>query len=322
MKLKLLMFLIVSIALLNSAIGTSSTITVAPVTMSGPGMSGSALVSLDIADQGLSGYILSVYPEDPLVARITGATFPAWASLSETTPGSGAAYTIRALDLNGTIGPGAQNVPLATLNLDGVASGSTRIMVESKQMDDDNGNALSAQITPGQVTVGGGGEQTLDLQLVPGWNFIGIPMVMQSGSDTANVFRDVPSAGHSIFSYDPQKGWQTVGQTETLSAMNAYWIYTERTLTIPLKVQGSASTPKSLNAGWSIIGIPGMTQTPAADVLAGLSEWTYVIGFDPSLQQYKQPIIRGGTGQNSDKTPLVPGAGYWIYLSSPGQLTP
>ena len=245
------------------------------------------------------------------------------ASLSQATQGSGAAYTIRALDLNGTIGPGAQNIPLATLNLNGIAAGSTRIMLETKELDDNNGNAMTVQRTPGQVDVGGGGGgQTLNLKLVPGWNFIGIPMTLESGSDTAEIFKDVPSAGHSIFSYDPQRGWRMAERTDTLIAMNAYWIYTEQALTIPLKVQCPPSAPKSLSVGWNIFGSPGTGAKPAANVLASLADWTYVIGFDSSLQRYQQPIIRGGSGQSSDQTPLVPGLGYWIYLSSPGQLTP
>ena len=322
MRRYLLLLLFLSALLCTGLAVSAATISVAPTTISSPGGSGSALVSLDTADQGLSGYILSVSPEDPLVARITGATFPSWASLSEVTPGTGAAYTIRALDLNESIGPGAQNVPLATLNLNGVASGSTRILVEIRQVDDDSGNAISAQITPGTVTVGGGVGQNIDLNLVPGWNLIGIPMTLKSGVNTAEIFKDVPSAGHSVFAYDAQTGWKTIGRTEVLTAMNAYWIYTSQQMTITLQVQGQPTAPKSLSTGWNIFGIPGTASVPAAQALASVSEWTYVIGFDATIQQYQQPVIKGGSGQNSDQRPLVPGAGYWIYLSSPGQLTP
>jgi hypothetical protein len=300
----------------------AATISIAPSSLSGPGGTGSALISLDSAEKGLSGYILSVSPENPQIATITGATFPSWAALSEATPGTGAAYTIRALDLNDGVGPGARDVPLATLNLKAMAAGNTRIMAEIKQMDDDSGDPVTAQISPGSVTVGGGGGQNFDLTLVPGWNFIGIPMTLTSGANTAEIFKDVPSAGHSLFSYDSLSGWKTVGRSEVISGMNAYWVYSSRQMTITLQVQGRPTTPKSLGTGWSIIGIPGTTQVPAAQALASISGWTYVIGFDGSLQQYKQPIIKGGSGQNSDQTPLIPGSGYWIYLSSPGQLIP
>lgn len=301
---------------------SAATISVAPSTLT-TGGTGTALISLDSADQGLSGYIFSVYPEDPRVATISGASFPSWATLSDVTPGSGAAYTIRALDLNEGVGPGARNVALATLNLNGVAAGSTKIQLEIKQIDDDSGNAISAQISPGSVTVGGGGgDQTFDLTLVPGWNFVSIPMTLKSGANTAEVFKDIPSAGHSVFSYDAQAGWKTIGRTEVLTGMNAYWIYTSQQKTITLQVQGRPTTPKSMSTGWSIFGIPGTTSVSAAQALASVSGWTYVIGFDASLQQYKQPIIKGGSGQNSDQTLLIPGSGYWIYLSSPGQLTP
>jgi hypothetical protein len=301
---------------------SAATISVGSTMITGQGTEGTALISLDIADQGLSGYILSVYPENPQIVTITGASFPPWAALSETTPGEGAVYTLRALDLNETIGKGMQHVPLATLNLKSISSGTTRILVESRQIDDDGGNAIPVQVSAGTATVSDGEEQGFDLLLAPGWNFIAIPMTLQSGSHTAEIFKDVPSAGHSLFAYDPQSGWKTIGRTEVLTAMNAYWMYTEKQMTIRLRVQGRPTEPKQLSAGWSIIGIPGTNQLPAAQALATISDWTYGIGFDASLQQYKQPVIKGGSGQNSDQTPLVPGAGYWIYLPGPGQLVP
>ena len=286
-------------------------------------MSSTATISLDSADQGLSGYILSVHPENPQISTISGVTFPGWATLSDATHGEGATYIIRALDMNEAVGPGAKNVQLATLTLNGVSPGSTQIMIEVKQLDDDNGNAISSQLLPGQVTVGNsGGDQILNLQLVPGWNFIGIPMIMQPGTDTAEVFRNVPSAGHSVFTYDAQKGWSIVGPKDTLSPMNAYWIFTEQAQTIPLRVQGPATSARALGSGWNIFGAPGLAQKPASDILACLTDWTYVVGFDSAHQQYQQSIIKGGSGPNSDKTPLIPGAGYWIYLTTPGQLNP
>jgi hypothetical protein len=323
MKKLYLAILIVLLTGLCSAFSSASTITISPVSLSGIGMSSTATISLDSADQGLSGYVLSVYPQSPQIATITSVTFPEWATLSDATHGEGAAFTIRALDMNDAVGQGAKNVPLATLNLNGVSPGSTQIMAEVKQLDDDVGNAIIPQVTPGQVTVGNsGGDQIFTLQLVPGWNFIGIPMIMQPGTDTAEVFRNVPSAGHSVFTYDAQKGWSIVGPMDALSPMNAYWIFTEQTLTIPLRVQGPATSPLSLGSGWNTFGSPGLIQKSASDVLACLSDWTYVVGFDSAHQQYQQSIIKGGSGPNSDKTPLVPGSGYWIYLSAPGQLNP
>ncbi|MDD1730450.1 MAG: hypothetical protein LUQ50_15455, partial [Methanospirillum sp.] len=111
MKTTYFVLLIVGLAFLCPGLVSASTISISPASIPGVGMSGSALISLDTADQGLSGYIFSIYPENPQVAKITGVTFPEWASLSEATPGDGAAYTIRALDLNDAIGYRAQSVP-------------------------------------------------------------------------------------------------------------------------------------------------------------------------------------------------------------------
>ncbi|HWQ66382.1 MAG TPA: hypothetical protein VN372_05885 [Methanospirillum sp.] len=290
--------------------------------LSGPSATGSMELSIDSVPQGLSGYILTVTPENPEIVTITGATFPAWAAINDGSPGEGNRYTLRAGDLTDTIKPGATSVPLATLALAAKASGSTRILIEPKQFDDDVGNAITVSAASGSVTVGGGGDQNVDLILLPGWNLIAIPMTLKSGSDTAQIFRDVPSAGHSVFSYDPGAGWQTVGSDVVLSPMSAYWIFTEQQITITLKVQGKPTLSRMLSAGWSLLGIAGTTSVPAAQALASLSDWSYVIGFDSAIQQYKSPIIKGGTGGSSDQTPLIPGAGYWVYLNSPGELRP
>ena len=131
MKKLYLAIVILLLTGLCSAVGSASTISISPVSIPGIGMSSTATISLDSADQGLSGYIMSVYPESPQVVSIAGVTFPNWAILSEAAHGEGAAYTIRALDMNEAIGPGAKNIPLATLNLNGVTSGSTRIRITS-----------------------------------------------------------------------------------------------------------------------------------------------------------------------------------------------
>ena len=206
---------------------SASTITGSPGSLASPGSVGSVQLSLDSVDKGLSGYILSVYPEDPGIVTISGTTFPSWATLSEVSPGSGAAFTIKALDLNESISAGAKDIPLATLNLNGIASGTTRIMVESRQIDDDQGDAIAVQVVPGSVTVGGSsGGQVVDLDLKSGWNLIGIPMTLQSGTNTAEIFKDVQSEGHSVFTYNGVDGWKTVGRTEVLNAMSVHTGFT------------------------------------------------------------------------------------------------
>ena len=151
------------------------------------------------------------------------------------------------------------------------------------------------QCSPGSVTVGGGPAEDMTLTLLPGWNLIGIPMILQSGSDTAEIFKDVPSAGHSVFSYDPKAGWKTVVRTEVLAAMNAYWIYTEQQMVITLKVQGRPTAPKQLSAGWSIISIPGTTAVPAAQALAS-GEYEAAIAADVAAEHYGLTILKKNIG--------------------------
>ncbi len=341
----------------------AATVSIQPVSISTAGETMDAVLILDAAPAGLSGYSLTITPDNPAVATITGCTFPAWASLSEGSA-SGTGYAIRAIDLNAGVEAGATGVALATLTIRGEAAGSTALSITASKVDDDSGNPVEIQGTVGTVTVGGGSEPPAPtaeptsvptsvpttavpteiitptpvptlvpspvptnensmtgeviISLVTGWNFIGFSLQPAPGSDTAAIFGNVPSGGHSVLRYDPNTGWQTVGKDEPLTKMAAYWIYSTGSLSIPVQMAGAGS-PKNYPAGWNTLAIPSATPVQADSILSPLTGWTYAIGFDAPSQQYRSAVIRGAGGDPA-QTLLQPGFGYWVYLSSPGTL--
>lgn len=342
---------------------SAATVSIQPVHISTAGETMDAVLILDAAPAGLSGYSLTITLDNPAVAAITGCSFPAWASLSEGSA-SGTGYGIRAIDLNAGVEAGATGVALGTLTIRGETSGSTGISITSGKVDDDNGNPIEVAGTVGTVTVGGGSEPPVPpteptiiptpvpttavpteiitptpaptpvpspvptnedsmtgemiISLVPGWNFIGFSLQPAPGSDTAEIFSNVPSGGHSVLRYDPTAGWQTVGKDEKLTRMAAYWIYSTGGISIPVQTAGMGS-PKNYPAGWNTLAIPSATPAPADSILSPLAGWTYAIGFDATAQQYQSAVIRGAGGDPVQAL-LQPDAGYWVYLTSPGTL--
>jgi hypothetical protein len=99
-------------------------------------------LNVDELPEGLSGYILTVELDDPAVARIETADFPAWATLTDMSELPESSVWLKAADLQNTVGEGAQYTELASLTLKGLEGGSTGITVTVSKMDDDSENTI------------------------------------------------------------------------------------------------------------------------------------------------------------------------------------
>lgn len=338
------------------SISAGEIVSIGPVTLPSGG-TGTADITLDSAPQGLSGYRMTITSDNQAVVTISGVTYPSWAALSETVPGDGGSYAVSAIDLNSGVEPGATSVSLATLNLKAGGAGTAQITMTGLEIDDDSGNAVQAESKPGSVTISGGSSATTPtatptpiptlttnptsvptniptsvpttaptstpqenkVNLASGWNLINIPMQLSEGSNTAVIFKDIQSDGHSILTFDGTRGWITIGKDDLLTPMTGYWIYTTSPISIPLSISSNPVSPKTLGAGWNLAGISGTSLKSADSALSGLSSWTYVIPFDSNAQQYQDAIINGNINA---LTTLEPYKAFWIYLNSSGTLTP
>jgi hypothetical protein len=179
-----------------------------------------------------------------------------------------------------------------------------------------------ANLTAALIRITGGSPH--HLRLHPGWNHISIPFCLNKGDDTAEiVFNGVKNiSGHSIYQYDSGQ-WRTVLRDNIILPFYSYWIYTNSEKSLPLFVDPNQSEfiSRHLTTGWNGFGIVGMEETPALEILKPLSDiWTYVIGFNSTMQQYDEPIVKGGTGTQNDSRLLHPYQGYWIFMIRNGTL--
>jgi uncharacterized repeat protein (TIGR01451 family) len=108
---------------------------------------------LDSAPNGLSGYDINITLSDPTVASVTGVTFPAWATLKDSSSVPASFIHLTAVDLNDLVNGSASNVPLATITFQGLKEGSTPVQITVNAMDDDSGNMVSPSVAPGIFSV-------------------------------------------------------------------------------------------------------------------------------------------------------------------------
>jgi hypothetical protein len=164
------------------------------------------------------------------------------------------------------------------------------------------------------------------LVLYPGWNMISIPFPLETGNNTGLIFSRVDTDGHTIWRYYSEKGqWIPVCKNDLLSQMDVIWIFSAERIVLPLRYDDGRQnmTSRHLNPGWNPLGIPGRNTVTACELLVPLgNSWSYILVYDPRIQQYRPAIVNSGTGIYSDARLLYPTEGFWIYMNAPGIIIP
>ena len=101
--------------------------------------------------------------------------------------------------------------------------------------------------------------------------------------------------------------------------LQGYWIYSTKKAEVPVKYREPITIlSREILAGWSSVGGWAEADISANETFHTLSGWSYATGYNAGLQQYEEPIIRGGTSNQSDTRPVRPYEGYWLYCSQNG----
>ena len=164
-------------------------------------------------------------------------------------------------------------------------------------------------------------EETMDLQLYEGWNFVSIPRPLSPGNDTAaSVFADVETDGRPIYTYTPAGGFEPLGENETLSVLEGYWVYSTEETTVQLNLSTNpvrAPALKTLSPGWNAIGHSDLVERSADETLRSVEDiWVYVVGYDAGDQTYRAAVVNNET----DDQGLFPTEGYWLFVREDGRL--
>jgi len=119
----------------------------------GVGLTAEINLTLDKAQNGLSGYNITVSLSNATVAEISSVSFPDWATLHSNSTLPADSLWIKATDLYDKIKSGAKNITLATITLRGDKQGISDILVTVTKMDDDNENPIDPNTVSGKIEV-------------------------------------------------------------------------------------------------------------------------------------------------------------------------
>jgi PKD repeat protein len=110
-------------------------------------------IVLDEAPAGLSGYSINVSVENPVIATVSAVSYPAWASLIDTSTLPSADCRVKASDMSNVVQSGAMNTTLATITLQGLAGGATTVNLTVNLMSGDEDEIINPTISAGTFTV-------------------------------------------------------------------------------------------------------------------------------------------------------------------------
>lgn len=106
-------------------------------------------IDMDTGAGGLAGFIIDIRIADPNVAKINDVFFPPEFGLSQFVPDpvDGPTVKVSGVDLGDAVKGGQPGVRLATIQLEGLAVGTTAIDVVIAQLDDDKGFPIRSTLT-------------------------------------------------------------------------------------------------------------------------------------------------------------------------------
>ena len=146
-----LMLTALSIFMWSRAEAATSTLSVQSATL-GIGQTATLAIVLSCAADGMAGLDIVVTLSNPAVASIVGAELAEF-GISSVEQISASEVRFRAVDIAGIVEPGAVNVTLATLTVQGDKRGSTDVLIKVYRLDDENGNPIDADVSTGKVSV-------------------------------------------------------------------------------------------------------------------------------------------------------------------------
>jgi len=161
------------------------------------------------------------------------------------------------------------------------------------------------------------------IMLYAGWNLVATPRTLDKTANTAKIFSDVNAEGHSIWTYDVEKGgWIDLIQDDAIKPLHGYWVYSTQEHWIPLIYNTDplmVPPSRTLVEGWNLVGLSGVHDATARDAFLSVRKvWTNIIGWSEEKQSYEATILNGGDEGSNEMSSLSTGNAYWVFLTEPG----
>lgn len=163
------------------------------------------------------------------------------------------------------------------------------------------------------------------ITLHEGWNLVSTPRTLDKNANTAKIFSDVGAQGHSIWTYDSEKGgWIDLTQDDIIKPLHGFWIYSVQRQWVPLTYNSDplvVPPSRKLVSGWNLVGLSGVHDATARDAFLSVRKlWTNIIGWDEEKQGYESSILNGGDEGSNEMTTLKTGNAYWVFMTESGTM--
>ena len=164
------------------------------------------------------------------------------------------------------------------------------------------------------------------ITLMRGWNLVSTPLPLKDQYQTAGrVFAGVDMDSRSLFSYDTgSKHYTPLDSQSVLLPLEGIWVYSKRDtpLTFNYQVTRPVVISKHMTWGWNLVGYPLVKPGNAREGFISIdSTWSTILCFNATMQQYSSTIFNERAGGPSDQQLMFPMNGYWIFMTSDGDLS-
>ncbi|WP_373838108.1 S8 family serine peptidase [Methanospirillum sp.] len=158
-----------------------------------------------------------------------------------------------------------------------------------------------------------------EMRLVPGWNFISIPGPLRSKKTAHDLFSNVNTDGHTIWTYKKTGEWIPLKPDSSPAPMEGMLVYSETQAFVPLVLNINTNSTLAMEKGWNLAGSPYLGDVPAHSLSSSSNlSWVSILTFNSTMQQYNPAIISGAEGTFSDNRNISPFTSFWIFMDTTG----
>ncbi len=170
------------------------------------------------------------------------------------------------------------------------------------------------------------GYEKSGISLFGGWNFVSTPAKLNNTTnEVQQVFADVNTVGNPLYLYD-NGIWNEMAPADIVTTLDGIWIYSTADDSVSLNFDANPlliPPTKALEISWNAVGHSAKVPVSADSTLSSVeSKWTYLLGFNASENNYVPAIINNddNNGLHDEDRPMYPTGGYWLYMTSAGEL--
>ncbi len=167
-------------------------------------------------------------------------------------------------------------------------------------------------------------QRQAQVSLLEGWNLVSLPL-QPSNSQASAIFAPVAQQIDQVYVWDAENSrWQRyvpsaptyANSLSSVSTLQGLWINARQDVVLTVVGDERPQTGVELKSGWNLVAFPGDTETPTTEALQSIADQVVLVhGYDTATASWI--TYHSSAPMSGDITTMVPGAAYWVQVSSP-----